>query len=143
MIRSYDPIHVEVDKADELKKAILDELNNHYGIDNAISQINLLEASKLALDKNNLTTRQLRNAIKELRDAGHLICSLSGLTDTNAGYYRPVTMEEYQRYRDFHVSYAKRIFETIKAMDRSAEREFPYDIQPGLFDDVDFICQQT
>lgn len=133
----------------EIKIAILDALNSSWGIDNAISAENLQNHVIFATRQENIDNRQIRNYIKELRDAGHLICSLSG-GDKNSpiynqiegkkksysGYFRPVTLEEYRRYRSFHVSYAKRIFETIRAMDRAAEKEFPYELQPGLFDDL-------
>lgn len=143
MMINYDPIRVSADKDAELKKAILSVLNSHYGIDNAISQENLLSTcNNLAKWQSKLSSRQLRNAIKELRDDGHLICSTSGLRDNIAGYYRPVTMDEYQRYREFHVSYAKRIFETIRAMDRSASKEFPKQMQYGLFDDVFLFAEE-
>lgn len=140
------------DKYKEVKRAILDALSTAFGIDNAISAENIQNHVIFATRQENITNRQIRNCIKELRDTGHLICSLSGtLKKQNisysddldempstlvSGYYRPATLEEYKRYRAFHVSYAKRIFETIREMDRSAQEEFPYDLQPGLFDDL-------
>lgn len=119
----------------ELKSAILGALSHCYGIDNAMSGENLLELVFSATGQRKIDNRQLRDAIMELRGEGYLICSTSG-KGNKSGYYRPVTLEEYKRYRNFHVSYAKNIFSTVRAMDRSAEQEFPYDLQPGLFDDL-------
>lgn len=137
-----------------LKKAILRALEHAKGIDNAISQTKLLDACKVAVKQEKLDNRKLRDTINELRNEGWLICSLSGRTkgknslyaalgiqstDTeNSGYYLPATLEEYRRYRSFHMSYARNIFETLRVMDKSAEKEFAFDMgfQPGLFGDL-------
>ena len=129
----------------ELKNSILNVLNNCYGIDNAISQNELANRLKSLLQgKKNITTRQNRNAINELRNDGHLICSTTGMSDNAAGYYLPVTLQEYERYRAYHARIIKTNAQTLRAMDKAAELAFPYDMQPGLFDDLkEFACLES
>lgn len=122
----------------ELKKAISDVLSDHYGLDNIIPQKDLLHACKLALPQEKIDSRKLRDTVFEMRCDGILICSLSGKGTEQPGYFLPASLEEYERFRNFYGSYAKRIFEALRAMDPVAKQEFAVDLsyQPLLLQDL-------
>lgn len=75
--------------------------------------------------------RQVREAIKQLRRRGHLICSMPG---TDGGYYMATTREEYEEFRriEFNAKITD-MLETLRAMDASARDKFGDNLQMGLF----------
>ena len=125
-------------KCDEnAKKAIWDVLTDHYGLDNLINAKTLRTLVNLATGIKRIDSREIRNCISEMRKEGNLICSLAGRAgNQQSGYYLPATLDEYETYRKFYVSYAKDIFETIRAQDREAKLTFSREWQPVLFDDL-------
>lgn len=132
------PVKPDSEKVSKIKSAILRRLKLAQGLDNAISQEELFSSVKFSSGGILGSTRQLRDTINEMRNEGYLICSLSGTLGRQSGYYLPATLEEYRQYRAFHMSYAKNIFDTIRAMDASARKEFSFDcgLQPYLFKDL-------
>lgn len=132
----YKTKKTDNEKDAKLKSAILRRLKLCYGIDNAISLNDIFLSINSSPGKKLDAGREIRNAINELRNEGYLICSLSGTSGRQSGYYLPATLEEYKQYRAFHMSYAKNIFDTIRSMDRAARKEFEIDHQPWLFNDL-------
>ena len=137
--------HKHNEKLEELKNSILSVLNHHYGIDNAISQKELLFAiKKIATEATSLDLRDIRRLINELRNEGYLICSATGLKHDSddsvkpkpSGYYIPVTLEEFQVYHNYHAKQIRTNINTLRAMDKSASLAFPREMQPGLFDNL-------
>lgn len=111
-----------------LERAILRALEAHRGRKNAIGRNRLTEAVRRLGQP--ASERQVREAIKHLRRQGYLICSAPG---DDGGYYWADTLEEYYEFR--RMEYAAKIAdmsETLRAMDRSAERIFGDSIQMRL-----------
>lgn len=102
---------------------------NRYTVHGPIGRGDLVHAIKVAGHKTD--ERTVREAIKTARRMGQLICSAAG---TNGGYYMARDMDEYKDFkaREFMAKVTD-MLETVRAMDRSAEREFGSLQQTGLF----------
>jgi hypothetical protein len=114
-----------------LERAMLRVLSAHIGKAEAVAKPDLLanlERLGFAVHE-----RQARQAIEDLRNAGHLIGSSSG----DGGYYICLTMAEYQDYRREEYSRAEKILARLKAQDERARAVFhgvPSEArQAGLF----------
>lgn len=97
------------------------------GKDKAISRYALLNRMQSA--GFDISERELREDIKQLRRAGKLICSTPG---TDGGYYMATTNEEVEEFLDTELR-AKRndLSETIRAIEQSAHHTFNQ-AQPSL-----------
>ena len=110
-----------------LDQAILRVLVHHQGRAHPISRSDLVRALKTY----NASERQVREQIKQLRRAGHLIGSAPG---TDGGYYLITTLEE---FNDFmcteYMAKIKDMSQTANAMTRTAQAQFgPHVMQPRL-----------
>jgi hypothetical protein len=114
-----------------LDRAILRVLSYHTGRDQAIGRNDLVhDVGRLGVQ---VTERQLREEIKQLRRQGHLICSAAGET---GGYFFAVSRMEFDAFVDQeYLAKIRDMSETLKAMEASAVREFGYAQagQPALF----------
>lgn len=112
-----------------LERAILRVLASHIGRENAVGRRELTASvSRLGFRAHE---RQVREAIKNLRREGFLICSAAG---EDGGYYMAKDRQEYDEFRQ--VEFAAKITdmsETMRAMDRAAERVFGKIIQQSFF----------
>jgi biotin operon repressor len=68
-------------------------------------------------EKVNMTERQVRKDIEELRNKGYRICSDS----SGHGYWLAKSEKEYIRFRAEYISRAVKIFETVSKMDMTTE----------------------
>lgn len=112
-----------------LERAVLRVLDNYRGRTNAIGR-NELTALVKRLGYPT-SERQVREAIKQLRRQGHLICSAPG---DDGGYYIAEDMAEYQEFR--RIEYAAKIndmIETLRAMDDAAKAAFGDSVQMRLW----------
>ena len=73
----------------------------------------------------------MREAIKQLRRQGHLICSMPGV---DGGYYMAKSSAEYEEFRqvEFNAKITD-MLETLRAMDAGARSQFGNGLQMGLF----------
>lgn len=97
-------------------------------VDNPITQAEL--TAELAFWACDLSERQVRAFISEMRKEGILILSVS---KTGGGYWLAQSAVEYQEFR--HVKFNAQILdmlETLKAMDSAADKQFN-GLQMGLF----------
>ncbi|MEJ5201402.1 MAG: hypothetical protein WHV66_04130 [Anaerolineales bacterium] len=111
-----------------LERAILRVLESRRGRQNAIGR-NELTALVQRLGQP-ASERQVREAIKQLRRQGYLICSAPG---ADGGYYWANTLEEYREFRN--MEYAAKIAdmsETLRMMDSAAEKIFGDNFQLRL-----------
>ena len=103
---------------DLLRRAILRTLAFHAGRTNPISRTDLVRAVSIY----NASERQIREQIKQLRRAGHLIGSAPGV---DGGYYLITSLEE---FNDFmcteYMAKIKDMSETVKAMNEAANDHF-------------------
>ena len=96
--------------------------------DNPITQAEL--TAELAFWACDLTERQVRAMISEMRKEGTLILSVS---KTGGGYWLARSIDEYLQFR--RIKYNAQILDmlqTLKAMDASAEKQFN-GLQPNLW----------
>lgn len=77
---------------------------------------------------NNLMDRQVRESIERLRKSGVLICDMGD----GVGRYLAETLDEYQAFRLKYGSRAFAIIDTLREMDKAAEREWTDPLQPRL-----------
>jgi len=112
----------------DLHQAILTVLDGHRGRENRIGRVELLYWTNIKLGHvigNTLSItgcgdREMRAAIQELRDQGHLICSSSGA----GGYWLADSMNEAQEMYDDYHGRAMSCLVTAKKIMESAQREF-------------------
>jgi DNA-binding transcriptional regulator PaaX len=112
-----------------LERSILRTLSYHPGRERAISRTDLVQAvASLGFDVNE---RVVREAIKGLRRAGHLIGSAAG---ESGGYYVCVSLEEYEDFdrQEFEAKISDMSL-TRAAMKRAAREQFGEGTQMGLF----------
>ena len=111
-----------------LQQAILRALSSHSGRARPISR----RALTNRLAAYNTSERQIRQQIRLLRRAGHLIGSAPG---PSGGYYLITSMDEYQEF--MHCEYLAKIkdmSDTVHAMNHSARKQFNLEpTQPRLF----------
>ncbi len=103
-----------------LEKAILEVLNFHEGRDQAIGRGELVAI--LERRGYQRTERTMREAIKQLRRRGHLICAMPG---EDGGYYLAASLEEFEEFDrlEFGAKIAD-MSETRQAMCQAARRKF-------------------
>ena len=112
-----------------LDRAILRVLSMHIGRDQAIGREGLvLAAASLGFPAHE---RQVREAVKELRRQGELICSAAG---EDGGYYLASSREEFEEFAqsEFGAKIAD-MSQTLGAMRQAADRAFGQGMQLGLF----------
>lgn len=119
---SESEYYQHIKAADEvLCRSVLEVLAHHVGRNFLISRNDLV----LKLRRhghNNIDERPVRDAIKQLRRKGYLICAVAG---TGGGYYLATTRREYDDFRQ--AEYAAKIAdmsETMRAMDKAADIKF-------------------
>jgi len=118
-----------VSSTPELEYQIVTILSSHVGRDKAIGRDELVAKVKSRGDAT--SERQVREAIKQLRRQGHLICSAPG---EDGGYYLAADREEYEEFK--RAEFLAKIHdmqETLRAMDLAAERAFGKAIQLNLW----------
>jgi len=113
-----------------LEKHILQALSNRVGKDNAIKRSSLLSTINSIPGFENVSDRQLRKSINDLRKAGNLIASLA---TEDGGYYLISSLEEFDEFiqRELGAKIADMSL-TVKAMSESARQQFGNDFQPSL-----------
>lgn len=107
-----------------IDRAILRILTYHTGEAKLIRREDLLVWIKGQPGMEAIEDRQLREAIHELRLVGVRVChteiktpTAKGRVEITFGYFLAKTEEEYQAFRLKYGSYARTIWQTIKAMD--------------------------
>lgn len=112
-----------------LDRAILRIVNFHRGKAAAIGGEELTR--QVGMSGFHIDQRTVREMIKELRRAGHLICSTPGQA---GGYYLATDLAEYWEFRK--QEYQAKIIdmsETMSAMDKAADEQFGQGVQGSLF----------
>ena len=101
--------------AGDLKAAVLDLLSQHVGAGMAIQARAIAGACGL---RGRYADRPVREAVRQLRQEGHLILSSVG---REPGYFLAATAEEWEQFRDGNLRpRALDILETAKAMGQAA-----------------------
>ena len=111
-----------------LDRALLRVLSFHAGKKNALGR-DLLVAG-IHLEGFNVSERQARQCIHDLRRKGILICSTPGEA---GGYYMASNLDEFREFidRELHPK-AIDMLETESAMKDAARQQFGEASQPGL-----------
>jgi hypothetical protein len=104
-----------------LEEVILDILQDCKGVDNSISRLLLISCANQSPHLKDLSDRQIRKAVENLRSQGHPICS----NFERGGYFMPSTPQEYITFKEKYTSYARTIFTHVKAMDATIDRTWP------------------
>ena len=104
----------------DLHNAILTVLDGHRGRENRIGRDVLLRFIRLRPICGWPTDREMRAAIQELREQGHLICSNSGA----GGYWLADNLNEAQEMYDDYHGRAMSCLVTAKKIIESAQMEF-------------------
>jgi hypothetical protein len=114
-----------------LERIVARTLSHAEGQSKAIMRDYFLELVHQVPGLEDVSDRQLRKAIENLRGQGMLICNLAN----GDGYYLAGNEAEYQAFRGKYGSYAFTILDKIRAMDVAAEQRWgkPTAVQPGLF----------
>lgn len=114
-----------------LERIVARTLSHAVGEASAIRRAYFLELVHRVPGLEDVSDRQLRKAIENLRDQGMHICNLSD----GDGYFLAGTYREYLDWRGKYGSYAFTILARIQAMDATAEQRWgkPTAVQPGLF----------
>jgi len=94
-----------------IHQAILIILEDRRGRDNRISRANLLGAVRGEVD-DSVKDREMRDAIKDLREQGHLICSTSA---KGGGYWMA---GDYNDVMAIHEDYRKRALSCLMIASR-------------------------
>ena len=101
-----------------LSRAILRTLSFHTGRAHPISRTDLVRAVSIY----NASERQIREQIKQLRRAGHLIGSAPGV---DGGYYLITSLDEFNDFMTSeYLAKIKDMGETVKAMNTAAQEQF-------------------
>lgn len=105
---------------DNLNSAIIALLSMQRGRNNALGRDHLL--ARLRGFGLNVTEREMRQAIHDLRRQGHLICSAAG---EDGGYYKAASLVEVDDFflRELDAKIAD-MSETRKAMKAAARQQF-------------------
>jgi len=90
------------------------------GPEKAVERARLLEISRGMPMLRNVSDRQVRAAIEELREEGLPICNM----ERGDGYYLATSMAEYQQFRIKYGSHAFTLLKRVKAMDATVEKEW-------------------
>lgn len=113
-----------------LDRALLRVLSFHNGRENAIGRGAMVETLKAhGFD---VSERQARQAIHDMRREGHLICSAPG---ENGGYFMAESRRDVDEFidREIHPK-AMDLLETEKSIRESAKRKFGEGYQESLFE---------
>lgn len=118
---------------EQLDAEVLFVLKQHVGKKNPIGRWALVSKIFGAVlpqfqNDSNVADRQVRESVNRLRKQGVLICDMGD----GLGRYLAETLEEYQAFRLRYGSRAYEVLETLREMDKSAEREFGNALQPRL-----------
>lgn len=108
-----------------LDRTVLRVLTYHRGELHLIEREDLLAEAQKQPGMQATEDRQMRESIHELRLSGVRICHserrvtdpVTGKTSVKFGYYLAKTEDEYAEFRARYGSYARTIWQTIKAMD--------------------------
>lgn len=76
----------------------------------------------------NIADRQVRGSVNRLRRNGVLVCDMGD----GSGRYLAETADEYREFRLKYGSRAYEVLETLREMDKAAERQFDNPLQPRL-----------
>lgn len=122
-MRDYEQILAEMPAG--LDRAVLRLFSFHRGWDSLITREDLLVQVQKMPGMKTTEDRQLRDSIHELRKLGVRICHTelrstdprTGKIKLTFGYFLAETEQEYQEFRERYGSYARTIWQTIKAMD--------------------------
>lgn len=127
---NYDDIIREMPYG--LERTTLRLLSNHRGLINFVERDRLLASIQTQAGLADVDDRKMRLAIQSLRAAGVRVCHAERKVNDRQvfGYYLAQTDEEYAAFRARYGSYAKTIFETIKAMDTGAKVSPSGEIEP-------------
>ena len=102
-------------QAGDLKAAVLEILSRHVGAGTAIQARDIARACAL---QGKYADRPVREAIRQLRQQGHLILSSVG---REPGYFLAASRQEWEEFRDGNLRpRALDILETAKAMGQAA-----------------------
>lgn len=115
-----------------LGNTILKFLAFNVGREHAIKRRDLLEQLHAVPGLSDMQDRHLRMEINRLRKDGHLICSAAC---EDGGYYLCNSIDEYYEFaqREFGAKIAD-MSETLRSMERSAQRVFGDSFQPTLLE---------
>ena len=118
---------------DQLDQEVLFQIKQHVGRKNPIGRWEMVAkiygpAACFPDNDNNLYDRRIRDSVSRLRRRGALICDMGD----GAGRYMAETAEEYQAFRQKYGSRAYEVLETLREMDKAAEKEFKNALQPRL-----------
>ena len=118
---------------EELCERVLLELAHHVGKLNAIDRWVLAvrifgTGADIPKSDDNHFDRRIRRVVEVLRGRGNLICNLGD----GRGWYLAGSDEEYRAFRAVYGSHALPIMETIHAMDKRAQEQWPNALQPRL-----------
>jgi len=112
-----------------LQLAVLRVLSFYSGRDHPISGSNLAQAvGRIGFSANE---RQVREAVRQLRRAGHLIGSAAG---EGGGFFMLTSLQEFENFAasEFHALITD-MSQTLMAMQDAAERKWNPSTQPVLF----------
>jgi predicted DNA-binding transcriptional regulator YafY len=122
----YDRLLAEMQAG--LDRAMLRVVSFHTGRKRALGRYLIVEA--LRLEGFDVSERQARQCIHDLRRAGHLICSAPG---EEGGYYLAASLDEFREFceRELHPK-ALDMLETESAMKAAARQQFGEASQPQM-----------
>jgi predicted DNA-binding transcriptional regulator YafY len=111
-----------------LDRTLFRVLSFHVGKKNAIGRASLVE--KISWNGFDVSERQARQCIHDLRRAGHLICSMPG---ESGGYFLAASLDEFREFceRELHPK-AIDMLETESAMKEAARQQFGDAVQLGM-----------
>lgn len=113
-----------------LDRQILRILQLHRGRDNAIGRDQLVAGVRISGFRR-IDERQVREMIKQLRRAGHLIGSAAG---GGGGYYLIASQAEFEEFaQQEYKAKISDMAETLRAMQLTAENLWGPHLQPTLF----------
>lgn len=109
-------------------------LRQHCGRSNPIGRwalVELIFGVEACLPRNdeNLADRQIRESVARLRRQGMLICDMGD----GSGRFLAGSEGEYQAFRLKYGGRAYEVIETLREMDKAAQKIWPNALQPGLF----------
>ena len=118
---------------EQLDIEVLSFLKQHCGQTHPIGRWELVEkifGPMLPTERTNDNgyDRQVREAVERLRKQGTLICDMGD----GSGRFLATTMQEYQAFRDRFAGRAYQIMETLREMDKAAEKQWENPLQPRL-----------
>jgi DNA-binding FadR family transcriptional regulator len=118
---------------DELDREVLFQLKMHVGHKNAVDRWELVAkifgpGADLPRSDDNVSDRQIREAVRRLRRQGVIICDMGD----GRGRFLAETSDEYQAFRQYFGAGAFEKIETMHEMDKAAQQLWPNALQPRL-----------